>query len=64
MVGNIPGTWYQDEYVGGYFDKNGRLIVCEEYGLADADIDAYAVEVQNGDGYYDASGRFVRYGGY
>ena len=29
--------WYQDEYVGGYFDKDGRLVVCEEYGLKDED---------------------------
>ena len=32
--------WYQDEYVGGYFDKDGRLVVCEEYGLKDEDTNS------------------------
>lgn len=46
---------------GGYFDDDGHFVVCEEYGLTDADTDKYAVEVQNGDGYYNDDGRFVRY---
>lgn len=54
--------WYQDEYVGGYFDKDGRLVVCEEYGLTDADTDRYSVEVQNGEGYYDENGFYHSYG--
>lgn len=45
--------------VGGYFDDNGDFVVCEEYG-SDADLDRYAVEVQNGEGYYDSTGKFVR----
>ena len=53
--------WYQDEHIGGYFTADGKLIVCEEYGLTDADTDAYATEVQNGDGYYDSYGKFRRY---
>ncbi len=37
-------------------------IVCEEneYG-SDADFDSHAVEVMNGDGYYDDDGNFRRY---
>ena len=52
---------YEDgsyETESGYFDKNGSLLA--EYGT-DADFDRYAVEVQNGDGYYASDGHFVRY---
>lgn len=55
-----PGQWYQNESYGGYFADDGHLIVCEEYG-SDADFDTYAVEVMNGDGYYDETGKFRRY---
>ena len=41
-----PGEWYQDNYIGGYFNQNGDLVICEEYYT-----DKYALEVQNGDGY-------------
>ena len=34
---------------------------CEKYGLTDADIDKYAVQVQNGEGYYNSSGEYVSY---
>ena len=61
MITGKPGEWYQDEHVGGYFNISGQLVVCEEYGLTDADIDKYAVEVQNGDGYYDNSGAYRSY---
>ena len=54
--------WYQDEYVGGYIDEAGHLHVCEEYGLSDADTGRYSTEVQNHDGYYDASGKYVSFG--
>ena len=47
--------------VGGYYDENGHFIVCEEYGLTDADTDKYALEVQNGDGYYSSDGHFFRF---
>lgn len=57
-----PGEWYQDEFIGGYYDKNGELVVCEEYGLTDADTDQYAVQVQNGEGYYNSSGKYVSFG--
>lgn len=53
--------WYQDEYVGGYFDEDGILVVCEEYGLTDADTGRYFVQVQNGEGYYDNNGHYHRY---
>ena len=55
-----PGEWYQDDHIGGYFDEKGKLVVCEEYG-SDEDFDKYSVDVQNGSGYYDSSGRFKRY---
>ena len=54
------GCSYQDNYVSGYFDANGNLIVCEEYGT-DADFDTHAAEVMNGDGYYNQKGKFIRY---
>ena len=55
-----PGEWYQDDYVGGYYDCNGNLIVCEEYG-PDAYFDRHAIDVMNGNGYYDSDGHYVRY---
>lgn len=61
MIKGNPGDWYEDESIGGYFDKNGDLVVCEEYG-SDADFDRYAVQVQNGEGYYDDNGNYVSYG--
>lgn len=60
MIKGKPGEWYRDDCIGGYFDENGNLVVCEEYGT-DADSDKYAVEVQNGDGYYDEFGRYVSF---
>lgn len=60
MITGKPGEWYQDDCIGGYFAEDGHLVVCEEYGT-DADFDRCAVEVQNGDGYYDAAGSFVRF---
>lgn len=60
MIKGTPGEWYSDSKIGGYFAADGHLVVCEEYGLTDADTDKYAVEVMNGDGYYDDSGKFVR----
>ena len=55
-----PGEWYQDKHIGGYFDDDGKLVVCEEYGT-DADFDRYSVQVQNGDGYYDSTGKYRSY---
>lgn len=61
MILGIPGENYDDGQISGYFDKNGRLVVCNEAGT-DADFDTYSVEVQNGCGYYDSSGKYVSYG--
>lgn len=52
--------YYDDEKVSGYYDDNGCFIVCEEYGT-DEELGRYSVEVQNGDGYYDSTGKFRRY---
>lgn len=60
MIKGKPGEWYQDDHIGGYFADDGHLVVCEEYG-SDEDFDTYSVEVQNGDGYYDSAGTFVRF---
>ena len=60
MIKGKPGEWYQDDGIGGYFDENGKLVVCEEYGT-DADFDRYSVEVQNGDGYYNEDGWYVSF---
>lgn len=62
MVTGKPGEWYQDKNIGGYFNKDGQLVVCEEYGLTDADTDRHAVEVQNGEGYYNDDGKYRSYG--
>ena len=58
---SISHEFIIDGNVGGYYDDNGHFVVCEEYGLTDADLDRYAVEIQNGDGYYNSDGWFVRY---
>lgn len=60
MLNGVPGEWYADDQVGGYFDYDGHFIVCEEYGLTDEQSDRFAFEVMNGDGYYDELGHFVR----
>lgn len=62
MIKGNPGEWYEDEYVGGFFNARGELDVCFEKGLTDADTDRYAIEVQNGDGYYDDAGKYRSYG--
>lgn len=59
MIKGTPGEWYSDDHIGGYFADDGHLVVCEEYGLTDADTDKYASEVMNGYGYYDYDGKFV-----
>lgn len=61
MIKGTPGEWYFDNCVGGYFALDGHLIICEEYGN-DVDFDKYAVDVMNGDGYYNDNGDFVRMG--
>lgn len=55
-----PGEWYQNEHIGGYYDEDGHLEVCVEFG-SDASFDKYALDVMNGNGYYDEDGIFRRY---
>ena len=52
-------VFWEDDLLVAY-DKDGRPEVVGERGT-DADFDNHAVEVQNGDGYYNEAGRFVRY---
>ncbi len=48
-----------EETEDGYVFIDGSCVA--EPGT-DADFDRYAVEVQNGDGYYDSFGRYRSYG--
>lgn len=61
MKGN-PGEWYEDDYIGGFIREDGTIDVCIEKNLTDADTDKYAVEVQNGEGYYDNDGKYRSFG--
>lgn len=61
MEGKV-GEWYEDDYIGGFIREDGTINVCVEKNLTDADIDAYSVQVQNGEGYYDNNGRYISYG--
>lgn len=54
--------WYEDDSVGGFIHEDGTFEVCFVNTLTHADIDAYAVEVQNGEGYYDEDGWYHSYG--
>lgn len=47
--------------LGGFYADDGHFVVCEEFGLTDADLDRYAVQVQNGEGYYNSDGKYVSY---
>lgn len=58
----MVGDWYQDDYLGGYYDEEGRFIVCEDYGT-DQDLDKYSIDVQNGNGYYGSDGKYYSFGG-
>ena len=59
--GNV-GDWYEDDCIGGFIREDGTIDVCLEKNLTDEDTDKYAVEVQNGEGYYDSNGRYKGYG--
>lgn len=61
MITGKPGENYDDGVIGGYFGSDGHLIVCYEYGT-DADFDSHSIDVQNGNGYYNDSGKYVSYG--
>lgn len=60
MITGKPGEYFDDGFVGGYFAEDGHLVVCYEYG-SDESFDRYAVNVMNGDGYYDSSGKYRSY---
>lgn len=47
----------KEEYRNEWINK----IIGEEYGLTDADTDKYAVQIQNGEGYYNSDGKYVSY---
>ena len=50
---SVDGSYYDED--GNYFDRNGSLLA--ECGT-DEQLGNYSVEVQNGEGYYDSSGRY------
>ena len=52
----------EDDYIGGFIREDGTIDVCVEKNLTHADTDAYSVQVQNGEGYYDSEGRYRSYG--
>lgn len=55
------GEWYEDDYIGGFVREDGTIDVCVEKNLTDADMDAYSVQVQNGEGYYNSEGWYRSY---
>lgn len=60
MITGKLGENYDDGVIGGYFGSDGHLIVCYEYG-SDAEFDSHSIDVQNGNGYYNDSGKYVSY---
>lgn len=58
----VPYTFHYEN--GCYETSDGFFFSADGTCLAepgtDADFDTYAVEVQNGDGYYNSDGHFVR----
>lgn len=52
--------WIVDGNVSGYLDENGKFIVCEEYGT-DEQLGKYDIDVQNGNGYYNSDGQYIRF---
>lgn len=60
MITGNSGEYYDDGVIGGYFGSDGHLIVCYEYGT-DEYFDSHSVDVQNGNGYYNDSGKYVSY---
>ncbi len=55
---------YKDENGNVIEEDDGWLFVngsCVQQPGTDADFDRYAIEVQNGDGYYASDGHFVWY---
>lgn len=61
IVNGKAGDWYEDDNIGGFIRADGTINICVEKILSDADMDAYSIEVQNGDGYYDDLGVYRSY---
>lgn len=61
IVNGKAGVWYEDDHIGGFIRNDGTVNVCIEKNLIHADTDAYSVEVQNGEGYYDDRGVYKSY---
>lgn len=61
MVKGNVGEWYEDDCIGGFIREDGTIDVRVEKNLTDADTDAYFVQVQNGEGYYDSEGWYRSY---
>lgn len=57
----VECEWYQNDSYCGYFNDEGYLDVVVEFGT-DADFDTHSVNVQNGYGYYDESGKYMSFG--
>lgn len=57
MIKGKPGELYDDGNVAGYFNEYGDLVVVQESGT-DEELGNNAVDVINGDGYYDSKGKF------
>lgn len=49
--------WVVDGNCAGWLYPDGHF-VCECESGTDEQLDKYSIEVQNGEGYYDDSGRF------
>ncbi|MBQ3584517.1 MAG: hypothetical protein IJA27_07365 [Lachnospiraceae bacterium] len=62
MIKGKAGKWYEDGCIGGFIREDGTINVCVEKNLTHADTDAYSVQVQNGEGYYDGGGNYISYG--
>lgn len=52
-----PNELYNDEYVAGYFNEYGELVIVQEYGT-DEELGNHALDVIDGNGYYDSKGKF------
>lgn len=61
MIKGKPGELYDDGNVAGYFNEYGDLVVVQESGT-DEELGNHAIDVINGEGYYDSKGKFHYYG--
>lgn len=57
---NMPDEWYNKKHEECCLHCSGIVDCFGEPGT-DADFDTYAVQVQNGEGYYDESGNYHSY---